>query len=212
MAFFRPKNAPVTTALLIIITIVFVFEWISGALQSDDALIAMGAIVPGMMHFGQYWRAVAAMFLHANLLHWAANSWALFQLGSLYEVMFGSARFAAIYFTTGIIASIASSMVSTGPAVGASGAILGILGAFFFSIKRSPVWRHERWTKSLLNQLLFWAGVNLVLGFEVKNIDNTAHIAGLISGLLLGFIPHRVPPPPPGSSVVDVKPHTYGSE
>jgi rhomboid protease GluP len=212
MAFFRPKNAPVTTALLIIITMVFALEWISGALQNEDALIAMGAIVPGMMHFGQYWRAVAAMFLHANLLHWAANSWALFQLGSLYEVMFGSARFAAIYFTTGIIASIASSMVSTGPAVGASGAILGILGAFFFSIKRSPVWRHERWTKSLLNQLLFWAGLNLVLGFEVKNIDNTAHIAGLISGLLLGLIPHRVPPPPPSSRVVDVTPRTYGSE
>jgi rhomboid protease GluP len=212
MAFFRPKNAPVTTALLIIITIVFVLEWTSGALQNEEALIAMGAIVPGMMHFGQYWRAVAAMFLHANLLHWAANSWALFQLGSLYEVMFGSARFAAIYFITGIIASIASSMVSTGPAVGASGAILGILGAFFFSIKRSPVWRHERWTKSLLNQLLFWAGLNLILGFEVKNIDNTAHIAGLLSGLILGFIPHRVPPPPPSSHVVDVTPHTHGSE
>jgi rhomboid protease GluP len=212
MAFLRPKNAPVTTALLIIITIVFALEWFNGALQNEEVLIGMGAIMPGMMHFGQYWRALAGMFLHANLLHWAANSWALFQLGSLYEVMFGSVRFAAIYFTTGIIASIASSMVSTGPAVGASGAILGILGAFFFSIKRSPVWRHERWTKSLLNQLLFWAGLNLVLGFEVKNIDNTAHIAGLVSGILLGLIPHRVPPPPPSSRVVDVTPHTYGSE
>lgn len=212
MAFLRPKNAPVTTALLIIITIVFGVEWMKGAPDNEDVLITMGAIMPGMMHAGEYWRALTGMFLHANLLHWAANSWALFQLGSLYEVMFGSRRFAAIYFTTGIIASIASSMVSTGPAVGASGAILGILGAFFFSIKRSPVWRHERWTKSLLNQLLFWAGLNLVLGFEVKNIDNTAHIAGLLSGVLLGFIPHRVPPPPPSSRVVDVQPHTYGSE
>ena len=212
MAFLRPKQAPVTTALLVIITIVFAVEWMKGAPNNEEVLIAMGAIMPGMMRFGQYWRALTGMFLHANLLHWAANSWALFQLGSLYEVMFGSGRFAAIYFTTGIIASIASSMVSTGPAVGASGAILGILGAFFFSIKRSPVWRHERWTKSLLNQLLFWAGLNLVLGFEVKNIDNTAHIAGLLSGVILGLIPHRVPPPPPGSSVVDVTPHTYGSE
>jgi rhomboid protease GluP len=212
MAFMRPKQAPVTTALLIIITIVFVFEWLNGALQNEEALIAMGAIMPGMMQAGQYWRALAGMFLHANLLHWAANSWALFQLGSLYEVMFGSLRFAVIYFVTGIIASVASSMVSTGPAVGASGAILGILGAFFFSIKRSPVWRHEKWTKSLLNQLLFWAGLNLVLGFEVKNIDNTAHIAGLVSGLLLGLIPHRVPPPPPSSRVLDVTPQTYSSE
>lgn len=212
MAFMRPKQAPVTTALLVIITIVFVFEWLNGALQNEEALIAMGAIMPGMMQAGQYWRALAGMFLHANLLHWAANSWALFQLGSLYEVMFGSLRFAVIYFVTGIIASVASSMVSTGPAVGASGAILGILGAFFFSIKRSPVWRHEKWTKSLLNQLLFWAGLNLVLGFEVKNIDNTAHIAGLVSGLLLGLIPHRVPPPPPSSRVLDVTPQTYSSE
>lgn len=212
MAFLRPKNAPVTTALLVIITIVFVVEWLKGAPQNEEVLINMGAIMPGMVRFGQPWRALTGMFLHANLLHWAANSWALFQLGSLYEVMFGSRRFAAIYFATGIIASIASSMVSTGPAVGASGAILGILGAFFFSIKRSPVWRHERWTKSLLNQLLFWAGLNLVLGFEVKNIDNTAHIAGLVSGVLLGLIPHRVPPPPPSSRVVDVTPHTYGSE
>ncbi len=212
MAFLRPKNAPVTTALLIIITIVFGVEWMKGAVDNEDVLITMGAIMPGMIRAGEYWRALTGMFLHANLLHWAANSWALFQLGSLYEVMFGSRRFLAIYFTTGIIASVASSMVSNGPAVGASGAILGILGAFFFSIKRSPVWRHERWTKSLLNQLLFWAGLNLVLGFEVKNIDNTAHIAGLVSGLLLGFIPHRVPPPPPSSRVVDVQPHTYGSE
>jgi rhomboid protease GluP len=209
MAFLRPKQAPVTTALLIIITLVFAFEWLNGAPQNEDVLIGMGAILPGMMQSGQYWRALAGMFLHANLLHWAANSWALFQLGSLYEAMFGSLRFAAIYFATGIIASIASSMVSTGPAVGASGAILGILGAFFFSIKRSPVWRHEKWTKSLLNQLLFWAGLNLVLGLEVKNIDNTAHIAGLLSGLILGLIPHRVPPPPPSSRVLDVTPQTY---
>ena len=212
MPFLRPKQAPVTTALLIIITIIFVIEWLKGAPANDEVLIAMGAIMPGMMHSGQYWRALTRMFLHANLLHWAANSWALFQLGSLYEVMFGSIRFAAIYFATGVIASIASSMVSTGPAVGASGAILGILGAFFFSIKRSPIWRHEKWTKSLLNQLVFWAGLNLVLGFEVKNIDNTAHIAGLVSGLILGLIPHRVPPPPPSSHVVDVTPQTYRNE
>jgi rhomboid protease GluP len=212
MPFLRPKQAPVTMALLIIITIIFAVEWLKGAPANDEVLITMGAIMPGMMHFGQYWRALTGMFLHANLLHWAANSWALFQLGSLYEVMFGSVRFATIYFATGIIASIASSMVSTGPAVGASGAILGILGAFFFSIKRSPIWRHEKWTKSLLNQLVFWAGLNLVLGFEVKNIDNTAHIAGLVSGLILGLIPHRVPPPPPSSHVVDGTPHTYGSD
>jgi rhomboid protease GluP len=152
------------------------------------------------------------MFLHASILHWAANSWALYQLGTLYESMFGSARFALIYFVTGIIASIASSLAMPPQSpfeplhcgVGASGAVLGILGAFIFSIKRSPVWRNEPWTRNLLSQLLFWAAVNLVLGTIIKNIDNVAHLGGMISGLLLGFLPHRVTPPPPSTTVVDV--------
>jgi len=200
----RLSRAPATAALLAIIAIVFVFEWLSGALWSDDALVQMGAIVPGMLQRHQYWRIFTAMFLHGGVIHWAANSWALYQLGLLYEVMFGSMRFLLIYFVTGACASIASSLFTHGPSVGASGAILGILGAFIFSIRRSPQWRHEPWTRSLLTQLIFWAVLNIVLGFSVSYIDNVAHIAGLVSGLLLGFLPHRVPPPPPSRDVVEV--------
>lgn len=203
----RLSRAPVTTALLTIIAIVFIFEWISGALWNDRALVSMGAIVPDMLARGEYWRIIAAMFLHGNVLHWAANSWALYQLGMLYEVMFGSVRFAVIYFVTGAVASIASSLFVQGASVGASGAILGILGAFIFSIRRSPQWRHEPWTRGLISQLTFWAILNIALGFTVAYIDNVAHIAGLVSGLLLGLIPHRVPPPPPGRSVIDVEPY-----
>ena len=213
---FRFSRSPVTTVLLLVITAITIYEWLSGAFENDMLLVQMGAITPDLWQRHEYWRLVAAMFLHANFLHWAANSWALFQLGSLYEVMFGSWRFAAFYFITGICASIASSVSSQDASrisVGASGAILGILGAFIFSIRRSPQWRNQPWTRSLTTQLVFWAVVNIILGFSVKVIDNTAHIAGLLSGLVLGFIPHRVPPPPPSSSVIDVEPyHTYGSE
>jgi rhomboid protease GluP len=204
MAFPRLAKAPVTTALLAIIFAMFGVEWFAGALRSDVMLFRLGAIAPEMITQHQYWRAVSAMFLHANLLHLAANTWTLYQLGTLYETMFGSARFVAIYFATGIIASFASAFLTNGLAVGASGAILGILGAFIFSIKRSPQWKHEPWTKSLLSQLMFWAAVNLALGYKIQNIDNAAHIAGLVSGLILGFIPHRVPPPPPADAIIDV--------
>lgn len=208
---FRLSRAPVTAALLAIITIVFVFEWLDGALWNDQILVDMGAIVPGMLERHEYWRIVAAMFLHGNLLHWAANCWALYQLGMLYELMFGSLRFLTFYFITGACASIASSLWMTqGASVGASGAILGILGAFIFSIRRSPQWRHEPWTRSLIGQLVFWAVLNIILGFSVAFIDNAAHIAGLVSGLLLGLIPHRVPPPPPSSRIIDVQPHHDG--
>ncbi len=95
-------------------------------------------------------------------------------------------------------------MYQHGPAVGASGAIFGILGAFIFSIRRSPQYRHQPWTRSLISQLVFWILVNIAIGFSVKFIDNAAHLAGLVTGLLLGFLPHRVPPTPPRDLVVDV--------
>ena len=209
----RFSKSPVTTILLAVIAVVWVFEWLTGAADNVEMLVQMGAIVPELWARHEYWRLITAMFLHGGWVHWLANSWALFQLGSLYEVMFGSVRFVAFYFATGLCASIASSLYTNDVSVGASGAILGILGAFIFSIRRSPQWRHEPWTRGLISQLVFWAAVNIALGFSVKVIDNVAHIAGLTSGLLLGLIPHRVPPPPPGQSVIEVQPYrSYGGE
>lgn len=199
------SRAPVTAALLIAIAIIWIAE-----LGDYENLLTRGAIVPGLLASGEWWRIFTAMFLHAGWLHWAANSWTLYQLGMLYEAMFGSRRFAIVYFVSGGIASIASSLRVETASVGASGAILGVLGAFFFSIRRSPQWRHEPWTKGLISQLMFWAFLNIAIGFSPGlPIDNTAHIAGLVAGILLGFIPHRVPPPPPGRTVVDVQPSDH---
>ena len=198
------RFTPVTTGLLIAIAVVFAYEVMTNAFASDAQMIRLGAIIPNIPENGQYWRLVAAMFLHAGWLHWFLNSWALYQLGTLYETLFGSGRFALVYFLTGICASLASSMMGHGPAVGASGAIFGILGALIFSIRRSPQYRHQPWTKSLVMQLVFWIVVNIGIGLSLPFIDNTAHITGLIVGLALGFLPHRVPPPPPGEMVIDL--------
>ncbi|HEX9502403.1 MAG TPA: rhomboid family intramembrane serine protease [Thermoanaerobaculia bacterium] len=199
------RFTPVTTGLLVIIAAVFAYEVMTNAFNNEAALRQLGAIVPGLLERGEYWRLVAAMFLHAGWLHWFLNSWALYQLGTLYETLFGSTRFATVYFVSGIVASTASSMhMKEGLGVGASGAIFGILGAFIFSIRRSPLYRNQPWTKSLISQLVFWIVVNIAIGVSFKFIDNTAHIAGLITGLLLGLIPHRVPPPPPGEMLIDL--------
>ena len=209
---YRLSRSPATAALLAIIIIVFFFEWMTGAIWDDATLVQMGSIMPisYIVANGEYWRWFTGMFLHGGFVHLAANCWALYQLGMLFEVMFGTPRFLLVYFVTGLCASIASSWFTHGPSVGASGAILGILGAFIFSIRRSPQWRHEPWTKSLLSQLIFWAILNIVLGFSITYIDNAAHIAGLATGLLMGFLPHRVPPPPPSRGVIDVRPYDDG--
>jgi len=207
------KRSPLTFILLAVITLIWLYEVMIGAPADEQKMVDLGAILPGSIEAGAYWRLLAAMFLHASWLHWAANCWALYQLGSLYELLFGTKRFALVYFASGICASAASSMYQHSPAVGASGAIFGLLGAFIFSIRRSPRYRHQPWTRSLTGQIIFWIVVNIIIGTQVKMIDNVAHVGGLISGLILGLLPQHVPPPPPGGTVIDVEPyHTYGAE
>ena len=161
-----------------------------------------GAIVPGMLQNG----STGASSRRCSCTRIRSRSRELMgalQLGT--RTRRCSDRNASPWFTSlsGAVASIASSLFTKGLSVGASGAILGIAGIHLLD-RRSPQWRHEPWTKGLIGQLIFWAVVNIALGFSVKYIDNVAHIAGLVTGLILGFIPHRVPPPPPSEGVIDV--------
>lgn len=205
-------KAPVTIALCAIILVVFVFEILTGASPffgrggNAMALVSMGAIVPDLFESGEYWRLLSAMFLHIGLLHLVLNAWALYQLGGLFEHLFGTGRFVVVYFATGITASTVSALFTNGIAAGASGAIFGILGALILTIRRSPLWRSDRALRGLLPQLMVWAGINIVIGFSFPGIDNSAHIGGFVSGLLLGLIPHRVPPRPPSGEVIEVEP------
>lgn len=205
---------PITIGLIIAILLVFVAEIMNGVpfvgvgQEHLSALAELGAIVPGMLERGEYWRLVAAMFLHIGLLHLILNLWALYQLGYVFEMMFGSVRFLVIYFLTGLTASVTSALFLDpgGLSAGASGAVFGILGALIVAIRRSPVWRHEPWTRGFTQQLMGWAGLNVIIGFTLPGIDNAAHLGGFVAGFILGFIPHRVPPPPPNRMVIDAQP------
>jgi rhomboid protease GluP len=211
----RRRITPATNLLFIAILIGFGIEILTGAWTDSARLAELGAIVPSyIIEEGQYWRLLTAMFLHGDgtipgaFLHLGLNLFALFQLGSLYEIMFGTRRFVLIYFVAGIAASLTSTMRIMGASVGASGAIFGILGAFVFSVWRSPRWRHEKAARSMVHQVIFWIIANIAIGFRIPQIDNAAHIGGLVTGLILGAIlPHQMPPPPPARTVIDVMPY-----
>lgn len=212
----RSRGTPATTVLIGAILIGLLIEIVTGAWTNPFVLTELGAIESErILNQREYWRLVSAMFLHGDgtipgtLLHLMLNLWALFQLGSLYEMMFGTRRFVWIYFITGIFASLTSMVVTGGPSVGASGAIFGLLGAFVFSVRRSPRWRHDRVARSVVKQCVFWAIANIVVLSQIPKIDNAAHIGGLVAGLILGFVwPQPAPlPPPPGEVVIDVHPH-----
>jgi rhomboid protease GluP len=136
--------------------------------------------------------------LHADFMHIFFNAYALYIIGFTVERYFGTARFALIYFLGGLGASIASLALTPAPAVGASGAIFAIFGAegvFFYQHRKlfgEAGRRH-------LNNLIFVAALNLVLGFASSassggaRIDNWAHVGGLVGGVLLTwFIGPRI--------------------
>ena len=205
----RGAGFPATITLVVIIIAVFVLELATGLPISRR--FANGY---RYVRHGEIWRLFTAMFLHAGLLHLTVNVISLFQLGRFYELMFGTRRFLFIYFISGLLASVASVLWTRGASVGASGAIFGVLGAFIFSIRRSPLWRHHPAGKSLVSQAVFLIVANIILTWTIPQIDKAGHVGGLLSGLILGSIlpPLTGPPPPPRTTVIDVTPSAIRDE
>ncbi|TMC86936.1 MAG: rhomboid family intramembrane serine protease [Chloroflexi bacterium] len=153
----------------------------------SSVLIAFGAKDNDLILQGQYWRFGTPIFLHANLLHLGLNMLNLAVLGVFLERLVGHMRFLLIYVTTGIVSIIASFyFMPQEISVGASGAIFGLVGAYsVFVLMHRRAFR-KGGIPALLWLIIVIAG-NLSIGFFVPNVDNYAHLGGLLSGCLLGW-------------------------
>jgi membrane associated rhomboid family serine protease len=184
------RGVPVVTwSLLAINTILLLVEvalsgnGIGGLVEpSSSALCRLGALnAPAVIEGGQYWRLLTVMVLHAGIIHWAFNSYALFIFGPTLETLLGKVRFLALYIGCGFAASGASLLIShTQLGVGASGAIFGLLGALVAFFYR----RRDVGGRGALQNLLLVLALNLFIGARVANVDNVAHIGGFLAGLL----------------------------
>lgn len=127
------------------------------------------------------WQLVTAMFAHGSLDHLAMNMVSLWWLGTLLERMEGSGRFALVYFASGIFGNLVFALCGAGYAVGASGAIFGLLGAvtvLLYRHRRSPA------AKAMLQGLLVMLGINVLNSF-MPGIALEAHFGGLAAGAVL---------------------------
>jgi rhomboid protease GluP len=139
---------------------------------------------------GEWWRLVTCMFVHYGLLHLAVNMWALFQIGHLVERLFGRSLFTLVYFASGITGSLAT-LYWHGDKVwsaGASGAIFGVCGALLGYLWREKHGIPQSVLRPLLKSGLTFIGYNLFIGAVVPNIDNVAHLGGLLGGVLFGWL------------------------
>lgn len=174
----RSTGTPVVTYSLIAVTaLVYVLQILPGS-QVTSALAFFGPFTPS-----QPWRLVTALFVHSqgSLLHILFNMFSLFIFGPLLEGAVGRARFLALYLVSGIGGSVAVLLLApTTPVVGASGAIFGLLGAYFV-IQRRLGGNNV--------QLLIVIGLNLVIGFlPGTNIAWQAHLGGLIVGCAVALV------------------------
>jgi rhomboid protease GluP len=143
----------------------------------------LGATYPySIFVMNEWWRLVTAMFLHGGLLHIGFNMMALMQFGPALEEVYGSPRFLFVYVLTGAFGFLVSAWVGHF-SLGASGALLGIMGAILaITTKRGGAYMQELRSR-LIGSLIFlfvlgiWGGIG---------IDNWAHGGGLAAGFALG--------------------------
>src|SRR5258708_2608788 len=142
------RAIPGTVSIAVAIAVGFLVEIATGAWRNEARLAALGAVVPSLFRTHEYWRLITALFLHGDgtylgdALHLGLNFLALMQLGSLYELMFGTRRFLTIYFIAGIFASVCSAMpmdllLINGAGDATRAATFGNLGVYISSIRIS---------------------------------------------------------------------------
>jgi rhomboid protease GluP len=146
-----------------------------------------GALIPALVAEGEAWRLVSSVFLHSGVVHLGFNMLSLYFLGSFVEAAFGRSRFLALYLLSGVSGGLAYLYFGgfNAPAVGASGAIFGLLGGVLgYALRRGTF----SWQNPLIRQLLILLALNLYLGFSIPNISNTAHLGGLAGGFAFGWL------------------------
>ncbi|HXT96205.1 MAG TPA: rhomboid family intramembrane serine protease [Polyangia bacterium] len=199
----RLREAPVTGALIAVNLLVYAIMVVASrrfVSFSGETLIAAGASLTGFDGAVSHWRWLTAAFVHAGLLHIVMNLWVLGQIGALSEKALGRGLIAATYLVTGVLGNVLSTVhaaatVGQSVSVGASGAIMGLIG-----MATTFAWRtgQRRAAKALAINILFVLGVGLSLSARgITLVDNAAHIGGLVAGALIGFVRASIPRPMP---------------
>jgi len=165
------KPTKLTTVLIIACVVLYIPQLIG---LNINAWLAVSPYSP----YYAPWQLVTAMFAHGSLEHLAMNMVSLWWLGTLLERMQGTVRFAIVYFVSGIFGNLVFALLGDSYAVGASGAIFGLLGAvavMLYKHRESPV------AKAMLQGLGVMIAINVVNSF-MPGIALEAHFGGLVAG------------------------------
>ncbi len=178
---------PVTMFLLASSVIVYILGALSPEL--NNTIFENFALWPRDVQSGEWWLLGTTAFLHSGTMHILFNMYALYLLGPGIERQVGSRPFAGLYLASALLGSVAYVVFNTGPAVGASGAVFGLFGAWLASSWQS---RHTAAGQAQLRSIGVIVGINLLLPLAVPQIAWEAHVGGLLAGFLIAFLWTRI--------------------
>lgn len=181
------KTKSITTYLIIINVIVFIIEFFLGGSTSNNIINQLFTMYTPSVLSGQVWRLFTSMFLHFGSMHIFMNMLALYNIGYFLEDYIGSKKYLTIYLLGGICGNLFTMLSESilhnySMGAGASGAIFAILGALVCIAKLEPN-SHLDYRNILISTIFA-----LLPGFVISNISLSAHIGGLIGGIILYIV------------------------
>ncbi len=181
------KQARATRVLICLNLLMFAAEVLLGGATDGQALYRLGALFPPAVRAGEWWRLAASLFLHFGTLHLAMNMFALWLLGPFLEFALGLRRFLLVYLLTGIGSMGVVMLFASGPAgqqmtVGASGCVMGLVGATGALMLRG--WMKERALSARRRLAAIFAIVAMQTVFDalVPDVSMAAHLSGAVFG------------------------------
>ena len=136
--------------------------------------------------FSELWRFLTSMFLHGSLAHLLSNLFALLFFGIILEKKIGSNKFLGIYLISGILANLIA--VNFYPeSLGASGAIMGIIGTLAIIAPGMAVWAFGMLLPMAIAAIIRIA-IDFIGVFIPDNIGHIAHLSGILFGIIFGII------------------------
>src|SRR5437762_5441122 len=178
--------------LILVNVLVFLFEMATGGWNDPEVLHRIGALEPyAVAAQGEYWRLFTALFLHDGFLHLGFNLFALYALGPPLERAIGTMRFAACYLisglasSAGVVALTVIGLVQVAQVIGASGCIMGIVGAWAGFLLRH---HHAPLARQRLANIGLIVAIQIAVDLSTPQVSMAAHMCGLVAGFFLGLI------------------------
>lgn len=198
MGYSGMKKTAYVNVLLIALNIgYFLFLEMIGSTEDSMFMIQHGAMFePLVREREEYFRLLTSVFMHFGVNHIANNMIILFILGDNMERALGHVKYLVFYLVCGVGANIVSMMVNVMQgdvvvSVGASGAIFGVIGGLLYAVAIN----HGRLEDLSTRQLAVMILCSLYFGFTSTGVDNVAHVAGLLIGIVMAVLLYRKPKP-----------------